>query len=101
MSKDKILELATAAFEITKMILLITAKTTCKLVSTGKDEIIKQYAEYKQKATPQQLQALKYFQDISQKGMTTLKKADVSAAKKKLEEAKKKIEDTASSKTKK
>lgn len=64
MSKEKILSYAATAIEITKMVLVISAKTAVKLFYEGKNEVIKQYAEYnqksyyKQKETVEKLRAL-------------------------------------------
>lgn len=87
----KIADVATAALEITKMVLVIAANTTCKLVTVGRHEIVKQYQDYQKKATPQQLAALRMFKEMSAKG-TQMAKTELSAAKGKIKEAKQKIE---------
>ncbi|CAH1975307.1 unnamed protein product [Acanthoscelides obtectus] len=48
MNKEKIISYALAAFELTKMVLIITTNTTIKLVDVGKREVTKQYSDYKQ-----------------------------------------------------
>ncbi|VEN42717.1 unnamed protein product [Callosobruchus maculatus] len=46
MNKEKIISYAAAAFELTKMVLIISANTTIKLVGVGKKEVVKQYTDY-------------------------------------------------------
>lgn len=87
MTNSKIVSLATAALELSKMVLIITANTTCKLVSVGKSEIVKQYEEYQRKATPQQRAAIGAFKELTSKG-TQVAKAEMQ----KLEQAKKKAQ---------
>ncbi|XP_060522994.1 uncharacterized protein LOC132699987 [Cylas formicarius] len=89
MSKEKIFSVAKATFEVTKMVLVVAAKTTCKLISVGKEEVTKQYREYYQKATNQQQEAidklgtsLKQVLDRGAKGTSNDSKLNAGASKK-------------------
>ncbi|CAG9773714.1 unnamed protein product [Ceutorhynchus assimilis] len=89
---------ATAALELTKMVLIIAANTTCRMVSVGKSEIVKQYQEYQHRGTPQQQEAIKLFREMTLKGIA-MAKPGLKSAVGKIGEAKQKVEQKAAEKS--
>lgn len=67
MSKEKILSYVATAFEITKMVAIISANTAIKLLYEGKKEIIRQYAEYNEKSYYRQKETLEKLKALAGK----------------------------------
>lgn len=82
MSKEKILHYVATAFEITKMVAVISAKTAVKLFYEGKQEIFKQYAEYHQRNQFKQQETFEKLKSLTNRA-STIKPQDI---KKEIEE---------------